>query len=511
MEYGCYPGRVMKDGMCKTIIQFPVLMIYSLHILCNLRVSALTNDTSYVLSNVRQSVRRILVSSYIVHRSDIQVADIYFLPELPINIVHRDGSFFYELQVSLSYTLLYITRFNRDVVERELINTPQNIRMDHSINGSARISFSLEGFKFSNISKTLLSQNTMEKDYDMFKNYYKDALLNRPGIITVVSELLVCFHKFYELMEIEIDFNNYRVIVKETKEAFYIGDFIIDYKNRYRVCANIPPPSSLSSSLVESLNTLTTVLNIISCIFLVLLFVIYLLVRELRTVPGVNVMSSTFSLFCMQLTYTVSTVIRKGSLPCMITGVLLHYFWLCLCSCFFTCCFHMFISFRSLNTISQTQNQKQLLRYLMFSYGLPFIVVSLSAFISWYATGDTGYGTNFCFVEGLVQNIITFMIPIAITCIGNIILFVLTIFSINLNKNIQKSKKNKSELVIFFKLFFLTGSVWILQVIDSFLQLSFFSFFAAILTSSQGIFIFLSFATSSRILKYAGVLRKRTE
>lgn len=500
MEYGCYPGRVMKDGFCKTIIQFPVRMIYSLHILCNLRVSALTNDTSYVLSNVRQSVRQILVSSYIT--SDIQVADIYFLPELPINIVHRDGLFFYELQVSLSYTLLYITRFNRDVVERELINTPQNIRMDHSINGSARISFSLEGFQFSNISKTLLSQNTLESDYNLFKNYYKDALGMRPGMITIVGELLVCDHQFFEQTEVTMDIDNYRVVVKKTEEAFYIGDFIIDYENRYRVCAKRSPPSSLSPFLVESLNTLTTVLNIISSIFLVLLFVIYLLIRELRTVPGVNIMSSTFSLFCMQLTYTVSNVLRKGSLPCKITGVLLHYFWLCLCSCFYICCLHMLKSFRKLNIIQMTPNDKQFLRYLMFSYGFPSFIVFSNVLISWCVTGNIGYGTTLCFVEGLIQNITTFIIPIIVTCVVNILLFVLTIFSINQDKNIQKSKENKSELVIFFKLFFLTGSVWILQVIDSFLQLSFFSFVAAILTSSQGIFIFLSFSTSPRIFKY---------
>lgn len=500
VEYGCYPGRVLKDGVCKPVIQFPVRMLYSLHVLCNVRVSALTNDTSYVLSKVRWSVRRNLVNSYI--KSDIELKDFYFLPEPPINIGHRDGLIFYELEVSLSYSLLYITRINRDVVERELINTSQNIRMNHSINGSAKISFSLEGVRFSNISKTLLSNNTIESDYNLYKNNYRSALLVHPGVDAIVSELLVCSHQLYEQTEVKIDFNNYRLVVEKTKEAFYIGDFIIDYKNRYHVCAKLPPPSSLSSSLVDSLNTLTTVLNIISSLLLVLLFVIYLLIPELRTVPGVNVMSSTFSLFCMQLTYSVSNVMRKGSLPCKITGVLLHYFWLCLCSCFFICCFHMFISFRSLNIIHQTNNHKQFNRYLMFSYGLPFIVVSASAFISWYATGDIGYGTNLCFVEGLVQNTITFMIPIAFTCLGNILLFVFTIININLDKNIQKSKKNKSELVIFFKLFCLTGSVWILQVIDSFLQLSFFSFVATILTSSQGIFIFLSFATSPWILKY---------
>lgn len=497
----------MRDGVCKPVIQFPVRIKYSLHVLCSLRVSALTNDTSYVLSKVRWSVRRNLVNSYI--KSDIELKAFYFLPELPINIGHRDGLIFYELEVSLSYTLLYITRFNRDVVERELINTPQNIRINYSINGSAKISFSFESFRFSNISKTLSSHNTIESDYNSYKNYYQDALLIRPGVDIIVSELLVCFHQFFEQTEVNIDFDNYRVVVKKTKEAFYIGDFIIDYKNRFRVCAKLPPPSSLSSSLVESLNTLTTVLNIISSLFLVLLFVIYLLIPELRTVPGVNVMSSTFSLFCMQLTYTVSNVMRKGSLPCKITGVLLHYFWLCLCCCFFICCFHMIKSFRSQTVIQTTHSHKQFFRYLMFSYGFPFIVVSSNALISRYVTGNIGYGTTICFVEGLIQNITTFIIPIILTCLGNILLFFLTIISINLDKNIQKSKKNKSELVIFFKLFCLTGSVWILQVIDSFLQLSFFSFVAAILTSSQGLFIFLSFATSPRIFKYLKKMMSR--
>jgi hypothetical protein len=66
-----------------------------------------------------------------------------------------------------------------------------------------------------------------------------------------------------------------------------------------------------------------------------------------------------------------------------------------------------------------------------------------------------------------------------------------------------------SELLIFVKLFFLTGTVWILQVLDALLQISILSFIVTALTSSQGIFIFLSFSSSSKVLNYVKSLFKR--
>jgi hypothetical protein len=74
---------------------------------------------------------------------------------------------------------------------------------------------------------------------------------------------------------------------------------------------------------------------------------------------------------------------------------------------------------------------------------------------------------------------------------------------LKIDKTIRKSKEDTSEVLIVCKLFSLTGSVWILQIIDGFLpEISLFSFITSVLTSSQGMFIFLCYATSPQVLKH---------
>ncbi|XP_061180211.1 adhesion G protein-coupled receptor L4-like [Saccostrea echinata] len=306
--------------------------------------------------------------------------------------------------------------------------------------------------------------------------------------------------------EVKINFLNGHITVKKTKENFYIGEFVLDFENNYHVCvhSNQPYKKAFYNGYVDKLETLTTVLNIISIISLLFLFVLYILVPELRTLPGLNIMNTTFSLFCMQITYTVANVLRRSTLLCQITGVILHYFWLTLCCCLFICSLHMFRTFSSYRQDAiNGQNIKAMFTfYVFFCYFIPFVIVGANIISTFAFQGNIGYGKYLCFVENLIQNIATFVVPLSVTCTVNSVLFILTLLNIKFAQNIRKSKENKSELLISIKLFSLTGTVWILQVLDSFSQISVFSFVVTFLTSLQGLFIFLSFSSSSRILNY---------
>uniref|UniRef100_A0A8W8JZS5 G-protein coupled receptors family 2 profile 2 domain-containing protein n=1 Tax=Magallana gigas TaxID=29159 RepID=A0A8W8JZS5_MAGGI len=208
---------------------------------------------------------------------------------------------------------------------------------------------------------------------------------------------------------------------------------------QFRVCVEEKQFSSATFDYGYVLEMFATILNVISIVSMMVLLILYMVVPGLRTLPGLNTMSTTFSLLCMQLTYMFANAVEKSSLFC---------------------------------------------------------------------TNKIGYGTTLCFVEDFVQNLATFIAPLLITCVVNIVMFTITVININSVKHIEKSKKDKSELVIFLKLFSLTGIVWIFQIVDGVLNISAFSFVATLLTSSQGTIIFLSFASSSRILKY---LRSKRE
>ncbi|XP_048729865.2 uncharacterized protein LOC125647215 [Ostrea edulis] len=513
-EDGCFPGRIMEDGICTPIIVYPRMIPYDLHVLCSLKISASTNDTKRILSKIKSSVFEILKNS--TFNSDGEIIGFYILPRQPVRTQNRNGFIYSELQVSLHYVLLHTTPFNRMEEENKLLKIPQMLKMNHTTDAPNKISFLINGIRFANLSKTLTSPNIMIliNEHASFLKYYKQMLLhlyNPLACNVIVSELLTCRHRFIDKMNYVVDKKHYRIIIKSSNEVFYLGEYIIHFDQKVSVCANVPLKISLETGLSEALGILTTVLNGISILFLFVLFAIYIYIPNLRTLPGMNMLNLTFCLFCMQITYTIANALQKATFYCKVTGILLHYFWLCLCCSMFICSLHMFRSFRNFSSIRHghgNHSNKIFLRYAIICYTVPFIMVLLNVVLSYYINGSVGYGVRLCFVDHYIQNIVTFIVPLLLTCINNIVMFICTIPNINFSRDIKKSEDNRSELLIFIKLFSLTGGVWILQVIDSILHISFFSFVTTILTSSQGLFIFLSFAMSQQILKHLKEIRR---
>ncbi|XP_062606770.1 latrophilin receptor-like protein A [Saccostrea cucullata] len=402
--------------------------------------------------------------------------------------------------------LSYTKQFDRDKAERELLNLPAKLSAKFTAQGDEYISIDLKGLKFSNINNALRAQENILPDIQTYfvAGIHKYLDSSYPSTFVYVSNLLFCRQRTISKSKVKVDYNG-QIIVKKTHETFNIGDFVLDFDNEYRVCVKSSHTEVVDYFYVVILETLTTVLNMISIVSLLILFVLYMLVPELRTLPGLNVMNTTFSLFCMQITYTVANVIRRSTLYCQIIGVILHYFWLTLCCCLFICSLHMYRTFSRYRRDSQIRGQNiraTFTSYVLFCYFTPLFVIATNIITTFALEGNIGYGKYLCFVENLIQNIVTFIVPLCVTCIVNTVLFIFTLLNISFAQNIRKTKENKSELLISIKLFSLTGTVWILQVLDSLLQISVFSFVVTFLTSLQGLFIFLSFSSSSRILNF---------
>jgi hypothetical protein len=505
-EDGCFPGRAIVNEICKPILAYARRIPYHLHVLCSLEISATTNNTKHILSQIKSSVFDLFNNSTFI--GDGEVTGIHFLPRQPVRIQNRNGLFYFHLQVSLHYVLLQTTTFDRNEIEHKLLKTPRMLKLNHTSDGLNKVSFLINGISFDNLSKTVATPNIMilENEYVSFLRFYDHASLYLYNPFTtgvIVSNLLTCRHRFINKNNIHFDEKRHRIDIKNSDEVFYLGEYVLHFDERVSVCAKLSLKLSLETKISNALDILTTALNGISVLCLFILFVIYMCIPDLRTLPGMNMLNLTVSLFCMQITYTIANALKKSTLYCMITGVLLHYFWLCLCCTMFMCCLHMFRSFRNLKNIRHgNKSNKPFLRYAVICYTVPFFIVLLNALMSYFINGSIGYGVKVCFVEPYIQNIVTFIGPLVLTCMNNIVMFICTIVNIKFNKDIQKSQENKSELLISIKLFCLTGGVWILQVIDTLFYISPFSFVTTVLTSCQGVFIFLSFATSRQVRKH---------
>ncbi|XP_022345329.2 uncharacterized protein LOC111137918 [Crassostrea virginica] len=431
----------------------------------------------------------------------------------------RNGKFQFSSYGDLYFELLYSTRFNREKVEKMLFDMPavfsfRKIIYNHSTH------FSFNSIKFSNLSQAFLSKKyILDDEITSFSMFYKggERFFASPSTAVNVSPLLFCKAKKIRNVNIVIDESNFRIIEKQSHETFYIGEFVLDLDGIVRVCINESRNDSALDFLdyIYMLEMLTTTLNIISIVSMSSLLVLYTVpvVPGLQTLPGLNIMSTTFSILCMQLTYTIANVVEKSTLFCAVVGVLQHYFWLSMCCCLFICTLHMCKSFTSIGgSMNRPADIRAVfIRYVYFCYITPVFVIAINIVISFSFQRNIGYGTNLCFVENFVQNLVTFIVPLLLTCVVNTVMFTLTVININFVKNINKSREDKNELLIFIKLFSLTGIIWIFQIIDSILHMSVFSFVATTLTSSQGAVIFFSFASSPRIYKHLKSMSKRSK
>ncbi|CAG2212530.1 unnamed protein product [Mytilus edulis] len=66
-------------------------------------------------------------------------------------------------------------------------------------------------------------------------------------------------------------------------------------------------------------------------------------------------------------------------------------------------------------------------------------------------------------------------------------------------KSYDSFRHNSVNLAVYIKLFTITGSSWVLQIIDSFLPLSPFSVIVSLLNAMQGIYIFVAYICNKRV------------
>lgn len=131
-------------------------------------------------------------------------------------------------------------------------------------------------------------------------------------------------------------------------------------------------------------------------------------------------------------------------------------------------------------------SKKTFYNYVVFTHSVPMLLVGLSIVTNIYRNNNIGYGMTVCFVEDTYSNLLKFIIPFATSCLVNITIYV--------------STNDTSYIIISLKLFSVTGGIFVFPIIDALLHLSVFSFITSMITSLQGVFIFISFFTSHHLL-----------
>ena len=267
---------------------------------------------------------------------------------------------------------------------------------------------------------------------------------------------------------------------------------------------------------------LTSVCLGVSLVCLLLCFLTHSLFAEMRTLPGINLMFLTSSLFVAHGLYLFGAGATDNRVVCVTMAILIHYSWLVAFAWMNVCSFHVFRVFRKLFYVLTFNDKKMiLLRYMAFSYIVPAILIVLYILVHYFALEESSVGYSYemsiCFIKPGLLSIPFFALPAGLTVCFSTALFVYT--SIILHK----SSKERSALGInesvsifrFFKLASMTGLSWLFGFLGAILKINVLAYIFIILAGGQGLFIFLSFSFSRQIWnKYVSCLccaRKRKE
>lgn len=320
-----------------------------------------------------------------------------------------------------------------------------------------------------------------------------------------VNKLLLCSQIELDSSEYEFGNNRLEVFLPEIERNFFVNEFIENDNGTIQICVDsyIFISSETTTTLQTVLTIITLIVTILSLLCSFITFVTYCTLPVLRTVPGKNIMCFSFSLLFAQLLFLIRSYINNN-LGCALVGSLTHYFWISVFVCTNVCCFHMFKLFvgSSLVQSDKSSEWKLICRYCGMSYVLPILPVVINIYFNHEQIdvdgNNFGYGGNKCFLVSSLALLLTFIAPIALQILLNIILFSITFHFIRNTPKVQSSQ-DRDDFSIFLKLFLLTGISWLFMVVDGFFEISLFTFLVTFLNGSQGVFLFFSYICNKKV------------
>jgi len=346
----------------------------------------------------------------------------------------------------------------------------------------------------------------------MFGQHYNEVIVS-----SRVNDLLVC--KQIELNQNEFThLENERIQLHINGYSLESNDFMVIERNKVRICADkyieISSKLSVRKPIDSTAFVLTCICGAVSFFCLLLTFTTYSLFEVLRTVPGKNNMTLVIVLMVNNILFQVRLYDLRRNDSCLIFGVLSHYFILSVFASFNVCTFHLYRVFTS-NVLTNAKSQCRIrCKYNMYAFGIPALIVASNIIITYIIEDhqSIGYGGEYCFLILRTAAIVTLLCPICFILLTNTFMFAAAIRHIhNLphvsSENLTRDKRK--EIVIFLKLFTITGCSWIFQIIDAFLPASIFSVLISLLNMLTGVYIFTSYICNKRVWTLYKVLFSR--
>ncbi|XP_068753198.1 uncharacterized protein [Montipora capricornis] len=285
----------------------------------------------------------------------------------------------------------------------------------------------------------------------------------------------------------------------------------VNFSRNATMFSEQPSAGYLTKTTPISLQVMTFAGCITSMASLLLLLAKYTLFSELRNLPGRIIINLSLSLLLYQGVFLAAMKTYSHE-QCQTIAILLHYFVLCSFTWMNAMAHDVHKTFTSSDggrgSNRQGDHNKRLVRYCLYGWGVPAILVSLFVIIDQILMkGFIGYGDAeaYCFISKPNAVLYFFVAPIALIMLFNTFALVHTVLHIvKTRKRTPKvtNQRNSTEVaLICVKIASVMGVTWILGIAANVQALSLLWYPFVVLNSLQGLFIFLSFAASRRSLE----------
>ena len=323
-----------------------------------------------------------------------------------------------------------------------------------------------------------------------------------------------------------VTFPNLSIYYKASNSTFYFGEYLIseslnkEHNNlttqnlrNTTIAICLPFKNTFNktdikfkkSSTSYALGILTAIGFSISISCLVLLLTTYGLFKELRTVPGLNLMNLSFSMFLSQFIWLIGTSHFTGTTTCKAFAIVGHYL---LQASFLAM---SVISHHTCLTLSNpfigriaNKSWRRFLVYSAFVWFIPAIVVAICVSLDETEVFPVDYGTN-CWMGTVNAKLYLFLLPLGILLLYNICRFIQTARGLSRHDKDRKmlqQKKGKQNLLICTKIATLVGFPWLFAFFGVlFPDVEVFEYLFVIFVCLQGLYIGMAFLFNKKTMK----------
>ncbi|XP_028395075.1 uncharacterized protein LOC114519189 [Dendronephthya gigantea] len=316
---------------------------------------------------------------------------------------------------------------------------------------------------------------------------------------------------------------NLTVVYKNLRYDFGEYSFVngtvyifVGFKRKHEI-SHMDPPLVLT--------IMNFVCYVLSEVFLVVLIVTYLLFKELRTVPGKNLLSLAISLAIADLFWLLGHEFTARGVLCTVLAIGIHYFYMV----YFTACsviaYHSCYVFgRGISALPDLDEEKRrFIIYFLVIWFAPAAFVGLLVILDQTDTLAVKYGLvnqTVCFLGTQQASMYLFALPVALSLVFNTATFIRVAkhFFKNQRTNSQflsselQKKRERQNVIICFRLSTLMGFSWLFIFLHFLFEsvTRVFLYLFVLFVGLQGVFVCVAFVFNRKCLTlYRGLIHSK--